>query len=543
MSYVVGLTGGVGSGKSAAADAFARRGIAVVDTDAIAHQLTGPAGAAMPAIREAFGDEFLRPDGALERERMRQQVFTDPERRRLLESILHPLIREESARQVGSARSPYVILVVPLLVETGADFSRYQRILVVDCDEATQVERVMRRSRLTEHEVRHIIAAQADRMQRLSQAHDIISNNGTLAELDEQVEFLHRRYLSLAAGLRESRARPGPEASADAQPRQAAAPAPTVSAPPAAARAAALQAVARNDGRDGEQARSAGGRHDACAPAPDPVALVARTGNAGESAKSRSAGLPVIVYEYPLNERVRTLLRLEDLFERIRFFLARDDAPDHHVALLTLFEILEVASRADLKSDLLQELERQKQVLSSFRSNPEISEAVLARVLAEVEQSSQSLFAMTGKIGQYLRENEWLMSIKQRTGIPGGACEFDLPSYHYWLHRESAARMSDLASWINPLFPIRDGTAVVLKLLREGGKAVKHVAHQGSFSQMMGGRVAQMVRITLPLESQYIPEISANKYALNIRFTQFGVEPRPRMVESDVEFEMRFCNL
>jgi cell division protein ZapD len=251
----------------------------------------------------------------------------------------------------------------------------------------------------------------------------------------------------------------------------------------------------------------------------------------------------VIVYEYPLNERVRTLLRLEDLFERARYFLARHDPLEHHAALLTLFEILEVASRADLKSDLLQELERQKHVLSSFRNNPDIAENVLNQILGDIEQSSQSIFAMTGKIGQYLRENEWLMSIKQRTGIPGGACEFDLPSYHYWLHRDSAERLADLLAWINPLYPLRDGSAIVLRLLREGGKPTKHTARQGAFSQMLGGKVAQMVRVRLPRNSQCIPETSANKYALNIRFTQFGTEPRPRLVDYDVEFELTFCNL
>jgi cell division protein ZapD len=135
----------------------------------------------------------------------------------------------------------------------------------------------------------------------------------------------------------------------------------------------------------------------------------------------------VITYEYPLNERIRTLLRLEDLFERSRHFIARSDQQDHHMALLTLFEILEVASRADLKSDLLQELERQKQVLLAFKNNPDIQEDALNGVLRDIEQAAAALFSMTGKIGQYLRENDWLMSIKQRTGIPGGACEFDLP--------------------------------------------------------------------------------------------------------------------
>src|SRR4029077_13956207 len=142
--------------------------------------------------------------------------------------------------------------------------------------------------------------------------------------------------------------------------------------------------------------------------------------------------------------------------------------------LLTLFEILEVASRADLKSDLLQELERQKQVLLGFRKNPQIAENALKQVLADIERTSAALFATTGKIGQYLRENEWLMSIKQRTGIPGGACEFDLPSYHFWLNREGHRRNADLQGWISPLLPIREASSIVLKMLREGGRPVKH---------------------------------------------------------------------
>jgi len=248
----------------------------------------------------------------------------------------------------------------------------------------------------------------------------------------------------------------------------------------------------------------------------------------------------VITYEYPLNERIRTLLRLESLFERASHFLARDeDSRDHHAALLTLFEILEVASRADLKSDLLQELERQKQVLLGFRNNPQIAENALKQVLADIERTSAALFATTGKIGQYLRENEWLMSIKQRTGIPGGACEFDLPSYHFWLNREGHRRNADLQGWISPLLPIREASSIVLKMLREGGRPVKHVAHRAAFSQMMGGKSSQLVRIQLPRGSQFIPEISANRYALNVRFGTFGT----RVCEADVEFELTFCNL
>jgi len=251
----------------------------------------------------------------------------------------------------------------------------------------------------------------------------------------------------------------------------------------------------------------------------------------------------MITYEYPLSEKVRTLLRLEDLFERAGHFLAKDELLAHHAALLTLFEILDVAGRADLKSDLLQELERQKQVLMGFRNNPQIAENVLLPLISDIERVSAALFATTGKIGQYLRENDWLMSIKQRTGIPGGVCEFDLPSYHFWLHQENARRAQDLGAWIAPLLPIRDSVSIILKMLREGGKPVKHLARQGAFSQILGGKLCQMVRIRLPRESQFIPEISANKYALNVRFNTFGTEPRPKASDADVEFELTFCNL
>lgn len=251
----------------------------------------------------------------------------------------------------------------------------------------------------------------------------------------------------------------------------------------------------------------------------------------------------MISYEYPLSERVRTLLRLEDLYDRTEYFLGKSEPPEHHVALLSVFEILEVSSRADLKSDLLQELERQKQTLESLRGNPEISERALDSVIWQIDQSSARLFQTSGKIGQELRENEWLMSIKQRTNIPGGVCEFDLPSYHYWLQQEPEQRRRDLEHWLAPFLAIRDAITIVLRLLRESGKTSSQVAYQGVYQQMMAGRVAQMLRISLAHEYNCVPEISANKYALNIRFTtQEGVQ-RPRAADTDVEFELTFCSL
>ena len=251
----------------------------------------------------------------------------------------------------------------------------------------------------------------------------------------------------------------------------------------------------------------------------------------------------MISYEYPLSERIRTLLRLEDLYERVQYFTAKADAQEHNVALLCIFEILEVAGRADLKSDLLQELERQKQTLEALRDNPEISQEALDAILWEIDRVSSRLFQMSGKIGQEIRENEWLMSIKQRTNIPGGVCEFDVPSYHFWLHQSAEQHRHDLEGWLAPFLPIRDGIAIMLRLLRESGKVSNQTAVQGVYQQMMAGRVAQMLRIRLSRDHQCVPEISANKYALNIRFTTHEGGQRPRVIESDVDFELTFCNL
>ena len=194
---VIGLTGGIGSGKSTVADLFAAQGVAVVDTDLIAHDLTGPAGAAMPEILAAFGDSVRQPNGGLDRVAMRRQVFADPQVRQQLEGILHPRIRSEAERRCRLATTPYVLLVVPLLIESGAYRDRVRRVLVVDCDEATQVARVVARSGLSPDEVRRIIATQLARAERLAVADDVIVNMAGVAALEPQVLAMHERYLRL----------------------------------------------------------------------------------------------------------------------------------------------------------------------------------------------------------------------------------------------------------------------------------------------------------------------------------------------------------
>ncbi|MFA6013812.1 MAG: cell division protein ZapD [Gallionellaceae bacterium] len=251
----------------------------------------------------------------------------------------------------------------------------------------------------------------------------------------------------------------------------------------------------------------------------------------------------MISYEFPLNERVRTLLRLEDLFSRVDLLIKRSDSTDHHAALCVLFEILEVASRADLKSDLLQELERQRKVLAALHNNPAISVTALEAILTEIDRASTDLLSMSGKIGQHLRDNEWLMSIKQRTSIPGGVCEFDLPSYHYWKRQHEDIRRQHLLSWLNPLLPLHAALEIVLRLLRESDKVHHFTAVQGSFQQMQGGKVAQMIRIMLEQNLPCIPEVSANKYALNIRFVTANYAAKTSHYDQDVPFDLTFCSL
>jgi cell division protein ZapD len=251
----------------------------------------------------------------------------------------------------------------------------------------------------------------------------------------------------------------------------------------------------------------------------------------------------VVLYEYPLNERIRTFLRLEDLFDRSLYFSSKFDSLDHHVALVTIFEIIDVAGRSELKSDLYQEIERQRTSLEALRGNPAVAADRLDEVLATVAAASRGLTGMSGKIGQHIRDNDWLMGIKQRTSIPGGACEFDLPSYHYWLSQDSDARRRRLSEWLVPLLPLREAVHVMLRLLRETGKASPQVAQNGMFQQMLAGRVAQMLSLQISEQLPCVPEISANKYALNIRFTTPGVDQRPKTFEQDVEFELCYYNL
>ncbi len=253
----------------------------------------------------------------------------------------------------------------------------------------------------------------------------------------------------------------------------------------------------------------------------------------------------MVLYEYPFNEGIRTMLRLEHLFDRLGELAARDAAVDHHYALATIFEIMDVASRADLKSDLLKELERHRTQLQGFRGHPGISEAALDAVTARIDQAFGGLNALQGKAGQTLAANEWLMSVRSRISIPGGTCEFDLPAYYAWQQHAPERRRADLQGWMSTLTPLAQALRVLLGLLRDNGTPQRMVAPGGQFQQSLAnlpaGKTFQLLRVRIAPEDGLVPEISGHRLMVSIRFMKPDAEGRLRPAAVDVTFELALC--
>ncbi len=262
-----------------------------------------------------------------------------------------------------------------------------------------------------------------------------------------------------------------------------------------------------------------------------------------QSVALHAAGrLALILYEHPFNESIRTMLRLEHLFDRLQVLIERDTAMDHHFALVTIFEIVDVASRADLKSDLLKELERHKLQLAQYRGNPSISEAALDQVIGRLDQAFAALNQLPGKAGHTLASNEWLMSIRSRISIPGGTCEFDLPAYYAWQHESVTRRQNDLRRWSETLLPLADALKVLLALLRESGSPHMVVAVGGQYQQSLPvGRSFSLMRVRLGDTAGLVPEISGHRLMASIRLMRQDAEGRLRPCTEDASFELTLC--
>ena len=252
--------------------------------------------------------------------------------------------------------------------------------------------------------------------------------------------------------------------------------------------------------------------------------------------------VPLVLYEYPFNEGIRTMLRLEHLFDRLGQLMPRDAPVDHHFALATIFEIMDVASRADLKSDLLKELDRHRTQLAGYRGNPAISEAALDDVIGRIDRVHHGLNQLQGKAGQSLACNEWLMSIRSRISIPGGTCEFDLPSYYAWQQHPPAQRRADLAGWAATLQPLAEALHTLMGLLRDGGSPQRMVAVGGQYQQSLPQhKTYHLLRLRMDDEGGLVPEITGHRLMVSVRMMRADAEGRLRPAGVDVPFELTLC--
>jgi cell division protein ZapD len=250
----------------------------------------------------------------------------------------------------------------------------------------------------------------------------------------------------------------------------------------------------------------------------------------------------LVLYEYPFNESIRTMLRLEHLFERLGTLIARDPAVDHHFALATLFEVMDVASRADLKSDLLKELDRHRVQLEGYRGNPHIAESVLDDVIGRIDRAFSALNELSGKAGHPLTANEWLMSIRSRINIPGGTCEFDLPAYYAWQQHAPERRRDDLKRWTACVAPLSEALSVLLGLLRESGGPQRMVAVQGQYQQSLPpGKSYHLLRVRLDDDTDLVPEISGHRLMVSVRMMRPDADGRLRPAAVDTTFELTLC--
>lgn len=250
----------------------------------------------------------------------------------------------------------------------------------------------------------------------------------------------------------------------------------------------------------------------------------------------------MILYEYPFNERLRTYLRLEQLFRRLFELVTRESAVDHHFALSTIFEIMDVAARADLKSDLLRDLERNKSTFEGLRDNPAIAQDMLDNIIGQLDQCYSQLHAQTGKTGQPLTEIDWLMAIRSRIGIPGGTSSFDLPAYHRWQHKPAAQRQADMQSWTQCLQPLSDALHLLLSLLRQTGAPQKVAASHGQFQQALpAGKAYQLLRLRIAADSGLIPEISANRLMVSVRLVRPNDKGTLQSCSENAAFELTLC--
>ena len=250
----------------------------------------------------------------------------------------------------------------------------------------------------------------------------------------------------------------------------------------------------------------------------------------------------LIHFEHPLNERIRTFLRLEHLFLQVDHFRPLADEWSNRAAIEGLLNVISIFGRSDLKTEILKELERHTSNLERIRQQPGVDMQALGQVLDDLEQAIHQVYRMDGQIGRRLRSNEFLTTILQRSSIPGGSCNFDLPQYHFWLNQPHEFRHDQMSGWLEELLPVREAVALLLNLVRNSNLPTQERAQQGMFQRTLESQVpAQMIRVGLPRNTTVFTEISGNKNRFNIRFLDAVESGKPQQTTRDVDFLLTAC--
>ncbi|MDH5377055.1 MAG: cell division protein ZapD [Gammaproteobacteria bacterium] len=492
---VVGLTGGIGSGKSTVSDRFRQLGAPVIDADEVSRDLTQFNAPGYKLIVESFGYEVVNKSGDLDRKKLRKIIAKDPNKRELLEKILHPLIRQKMWDSLSTLDSPYAILVVPLLFETGQN-ERVDRVLVVDTPEELQIKRVLARDKSSREVIQGIMGAQLDRESRLIGADDIIENDGEIDALYAKVDELDCRYKGMSQSTAVKSSSPTPR--------------PNI---PGQVSLSAMPWVSIHDINQQEKTED-------------------NTNPQGES----------IVFELPLNERVRTLLRLEGLFEEIDHHLEGNSVWDSRSAIKVIISILATLNRPDVKTDLIKELDRLNNVMNKFRHVKNVDLDRLNSYQKRLQEISKTLRAMNAPIGLAVRQDELISAIKQRETIPGGPSTFDLPAYAYWLNQDVELRRKDITGWLSEFNSLRTAVELILEIIRKSALPTTQSAEKGAYQLILDSTVNyQLIRVLLPKGSPYCAEVAGGRHRFGIRFAEANGTTRPNQTQATIEFKLYCC--
>jgi len=489
----IGLTGGIGSGKTTVTQKFSSLGVPIIDADEISRELVQPGQPAFKEIVKEFSDKVLNASGEIDRQYLRNLIFSDAKSRVKLESILHPLIRLRMSRQIESLNSPYCIIAIPLLIETGqADL--VDRILVLDVPRELQVRRTMERDNTSAEAVEVIINSQVDNQTRLSLADDVLNNSGDLKDLLQQVEALNEKYKTLVNPQEKS--------------------------------IETTNCMLNNKIKNTDILQSKD------------------SPNLFETAEPFIPPGDEIVYELPLNEKIRTLVRLESLFEEIEHHLKGDTYWDSRSAINTFVALMNIFNRPEIKTDMLKELDRINAIVGKYVLKDMPNDSYIRQVQEEVNLAARNLRSIEGQLGQGLKQNEFIMSIRQRDSIPGGALEMDVPAYGHWLNKNIESRCQDIRNWLSHYSQPQKALNVILKLIRNSGVVCDAATKAGLYQHSLDtGIASQLVRVIVPKGAFYFPEISGGRQRFTVRFLKPSGFDRPVQIEQDMPFKLICCAL